>query len=181
MEHGISERRACQLVGMYRSTVRYKIRRPDDTELSEKIKKIAFEKKRYGYRRIYILLRREGLKTNHKRVFRLYRILGLKVLKRGSRKRALGIRAVIGKPERMNQRWSLDFVSDALADGRKVRMMTVIDEYTRVCLGIVIDISLSGVRVSRELDRLIDEYGQPETILSDNGTTMGPNLQAMRY
>jgi putative transposase len=82
----------------------------------------------------------------------------------------LGLRAVISKPIRANQRWSLDFVSDALADGRKIRLLTVIDEYTRVCLGIAVDTSLSGARVSRELDKLIEEYGKPETILSDNGT-----------
>ena len=170
MAHGISERKAYQLVGMYRSTIRYKIRRHENIELNEQIKKIAFEKKRYGYRRIHILLKREGVKINHKKVFRLYRILGLKVLKRGNRKRALGVRMVARKAERMNQRWSLDFVSDAIADGRKIRMLAVIDEYSRMCLGIIVDTSLNGARVSRELDKLIDEYGKPEMILSDNGT-----------
>jgi putative transposase len=169
-EHGVSERRACELVGIGRATVRYKSKKLDDANVSEKIKKIAFERKRFGYRRIHVILKREGWKINHKRVFRLYKILGLKVLKRGGRKRALGMRAVTAKPSRMNQRWSLDFVSDAIADGRRIRMMTVVDEYTRVCLGIVVDTSLSGARVSRELDRIIDEHGKPETILSDNGT-----------
>jgi len=170
MQHGISERRACQLVGVQRSTIRYKVQRLDDCKVNERIRKIAFERKRYGYRRIHLMLKREGLKINHKKVFRLYQRLGLKVRKRGSRKRALGIRTTSAKPMRMNQRWSLDFVSDALANGRRIRMMTVVDDYTRMCLGIVVDISLSGARVSRELDRLIEEYGKPEAIQSDNGT-----------
>lgn len=170
MEHGISERRACQLVGVNRSTTRYRAQKLDDSELNEKIRKIALERRRFGYRRIHMMLKREGLKINHKRIFRIYRALGLKVLKRGGRKRALGMRVITPKPIRVNQRWSLDFVSDALANGRRIRMMTVVDGYTRVCLGIIVDSSLSGTRVSRELDKLIDEYGKPETILSDNGT-----------
>lgn len=169
-EHGISERRACQLVGVNRSTVRYKGQRVDDCKLSESIRKIALEKKRFGYRRIHMLLKREGLKINHKKVFRLYQKLGLKVLKRGGRKRALGIRAPTLKAQRMNQRWSLDFVSDALATGRRIRLLTVVDDYSRLCLGIIVDTSLSGWRVSRELNKLIEMYGKPETIISDNGT-----------
>lgn len=175
MEHGISERKACQLVGVNRSTVRYKVQKHDDSELNEKIRKIAYERKRFGYRRIHMLLKREGLKINHKKVYRLYRNMGLKVMKRGGRKRALGIRAITSKPSRINQRWSIDFVSDALATGRRIRMMTVVDEHTRICLGIVVDTSLSGIRVSRELDKLIEEYGKPETILSDNGTEFTSN------
>lgn len=171
MEHGISERRACQLVGVDRSTVRYKNRRADESLLKEKIRRIALEKRRFGYRRIHMLLKRSGEHINHKKVFRIYQSLGLKVVKRGGRKRAIGARRPITlKPLRSLHRWSLDFVSDALANGRKIRMLTVVDDYTRVCLGIVVDTSLSGQRVGRELDRLIEDYGKPETILSDNGT-----------
>lgn len=170
MAHGISERRACQLTGVNRATVRYKSQRPDDQELSGKIQKIAFEKRRFGYRRIHMVLKREGLKINHKKIFRLYQRLGLKVRKRGGRKRALGMRVARQRPTKVNQRWSLDFVSDSLANGRRIRMMTVVDDYTRLCLGIVVDSSLSGVRVGRELNKIIDSYGKPETILSDNGT-----------
>jgi putative transposase len=148
IEHGVSERRACELVGANRSTICYKVHRVGDCELNEKIRKMAFERKRFGYRRIHMLLKREGCKINHKKVFRLYRAMGLKVLRRGGRKRALGIRAIISKPLRINQRWSLDFVSDALANGRRIRMMTVVDDYSRVCLGIVVDTSLRGIRVS---------------------------------
>lgn len=169
-EHGISERRACQLVGVDRATVRYKNRRKDEGVLKEKIRHIALEKRRFGYRRIHMLLKRSGEHVNHKKVFRIYQSLGLKVMKRGGRKRALGTRPITLKPLRSLHRWSLDFVSDALANGRKIRMLTVVDDYTRICLGIVVDTSLSGQRVSRELDRIMEEYGKPETILSDNGT-----------
>jgi len=175
VKHGISERKACKLVGVNRSTIRYKIQKANDSELNEKIRKIAFEKRRFGYRRIHMLLKREGQKINHKKVYRLYKALGLKVVKRGGRKRALGVREIALKAQRTNQRWSLDFVSDALANGRRIRMMTIVDDYTRLCLGIVVDTSLNGVRVSRELDKLIEEYGKPETILSDNRTEFTSN------
>lgn len=165
MGHGISERRACWLAGVNRSTVRYKSHRTDNSELHGKIRKIAFEKRRFGYRRIHILLKREGLKINHKKIFRLYQNLGLKVRKREGRKRALGIRLVREKATKLNERWALDFVSDTLENGRRIRMMAVVDEYTRLCLGIIVDSSLGGARVSRELDKLIEQYGKPETIL----------------
>jgi len=169
-EHGISERRACKLAGVNRSTVRYKVLEDTDKELQKSIKEIALEKRRFGYRRIHMVLKRKGEKVNHKKVFRIYQQLGLKVLKRGSRKRALGIRLTKAKIEKINQRWSLDFVSDALVTGRKIRLLTVIDDYSRRCLGIIVDTSLSGSRVCRELDKMIEKYGKPEGILSDNGT-----------
>lgn len=174
-EHRISQRRACQLVGVHRSIVRYKSRKQADAKLMERIKQIAYEKKRFGYRRIHTLLKREGMKVNHKKVFRLYKLSGLKVLKRGGRKRALGIRAVSLTLNEMNERWSLDFVHDALYNGRRIRLMTVVDDYTRECLKIVVDTSLSGIRVKRELEQLIEERGKPKSILSDNGTEFTSN------
>jgi putative transposase len=170
MKYGISERRACWLAGVNRSTVRYRSHRPDDSELYGKIRKIAFERRRFGYRRIHTILKREGLKINHKKIFRLYQNLGLKVRKRGGRKRALGVRLARGRATKVNEKWALDFVSDTLENGRRIRMMTVVDEYTRLCLGIIVDSSLGGARVGRELDKLIEQYGKPETIVSDNGT-----------
>ncbi len=169
-EHGISERRACRLAGVNRSTVRYEAISSNDEELERKIKLIAFEKRRYGYRRIHMLLKRKGEKVNHKKVFRIYKNLGLKVLKRGGRKRAIGVRVCKERAKQLNQRWALDFVSDSLACGRKIRLLTVIDEYSRKCLGVIVDTSLSGSRVARELDKIIKENGKPETIISDNGT-----------
>ncbi len=125
--HRLSERRACLLVGGTRS-VRYRSTKKDETSLRERIRKLAFEKRRFGYRRIHILLKREGVTVNHKKVWRLYREEGLKVRKRGGRKRSLGIRGAITVPKGPNEKWSLDFVHDALADGRKIRLLTIIDE-----------------------------------------------------
>jgi len=149
--------------------------RNTDAALQKSIKEIALANRRYGYRRIHMLLRRKGEKINHKKVFRIYQDLGLKVLKRGGRKRALGMRRTREKASRVNQRWALDFVSDSLATGRKMRLLTVIDEYSRKCLGIIVDTSLSGLRVTRELDALIEENGKPEGMLSDNGTEFTSN------
>lgn len=170
MKHGISERRACWLVGANRSMLRYESKRANEDILAEEIRKIAFEKRRFGYRRIHMILKRKGRRINHKKVFRIYQELGLKVKKRGGRKRALGLRIIKSISQGINQKWSLDFVSDSLNDGRKIRMLTVVDDFTRVCLGIIVDTSLSGYRVGRELDKLIMLYGKPKVIVSDNGT-----------
>lgn len=174
-EHKLSERRACQLVGGYRSLVRYRLRKASDNKLVEKIKAIAFEKRRFGYRRIHMMLKREGITVNHKKVYRLYSACGLKVRKRAGRKRALGIRGNCLKATRPNQRWSLDFVYDALANGRKIRLLTIIDEYTRECLRIEVDTSLNGRRVKQALEELIASRGKPEMIQSDNGTEFTSN------
>ena len=117
--HGYSQRRACQLVGAERATIRYVSQKPEEGLLRERITTFAHTKRRYGYRRIHMLLKREGITINHKKLFRMYKELGLKVLKRGGRKRALGQRVVPMPVVRMNQEWSLDFVHDALADGRR--------------------------------------------------------------
>jgi putative transposase len=170
MGHGISERRACKLAGANRAMVRYKSKKINEDDFVQKIRKIAFEKRRFGYRRIHMMLKREGQKINHKKVFRIYQQLGLKVKKRGIRKRALGIREIRPPLKGINQRWSLDFVSDSLDSGKRIRMLTILDDFTKVCVGIIVDTSLSGSRVARELDKIIATYGKPETILSDNGT-----------
>lgn len=147
----------------------------DECELKSKIRSIAFEKRRFGYRRVHLILQREGLKINHKKVWRLYKEEGLKVRKRNGRKKALGIRGTAFKAQKPNEKWSLDFVHDALADGRKIRLLTIIDEFTRECLKIVVDTSLSGKRVCRELDYLIEQRGKPKLIVSDNGTEFTSN------
>jgi putative transposase len=157
-------------VGAERATIRYGSHKPDEELLREKITSLAQEKRRYGYRRIHILLKRDGRQINHKKVYRIYRELGLKVLKRGGRKRALGQRVVPMPLVRMNQEWSLDFVHDALADGRRIRMLTVVDDFTRESIKITVDSSLSGRRVCEELDQVLEARGKPDRILSDNGT-----------
>lgn len=133
---------------------------------------LASERRRFGYRRLGILLEREGLYANHKKVFRIYREEGLAVCRRRGRKRAVGTRRPILLPAGANHRWSLDFVSDALSDGRRFRTLCVVDDFTREALAVVVDTSLSGVRVSRELDRLIEQRGEPRMIVSDNGTEL---------
>lgn len=168
--HGVSQRQACKVLSVDRSTVRYQSKRGDDAEQRRAIKRIAREGKRFGYRRILVMLEREKIFMNHKKLRRIYREAGLQVRKRGGRKRALGTRRPMIVPEAANQRWSLDFVSDALTDGRRFRIFAVVDDHTRECLALVADTSLSGLRVSRELDRIITERGAPRTIVSDNGT-----------
>ena len=174
-QHRMSERRACKAIGVCRMTVRYESSRIDDHDLRERMKVLAHERRRFGYRRIHVLLRREGHLVNHKRLFRLYREEKLTVRKRGGRKRAIGTRAPMLVPMTANDRWSLDFVSDQLTDGRRFRILTVVDDCTRECLALVADTSLSGLRVARELDRIIEERGKPRMIVSDNGSEFTSN------
>ena len=134
------------------------------------MKKIASERRRFGYRRIHIMLERQGIVMNMKKLRRLYREEKLQVRRRGGRKRALGTRRPMLVPDRINSRWSLDFVSDAFTDGRRFRVLAVVDDYSRECLALVADTSLSGIRVVRELDALMARRGRPEIIVSDNGT-----------
>ena len=173
--HGMSERRACKAIGCCRMTVRYQSTRPDDRDVRERMVALARERRRFGYRRLHVLLRREGYEINHKKLFRLYREEKLTVRRRGGRKRAIGTRAPMLLPLGPNERWSLDFVSDQFTDGRRFRILTVVDDCTRECLALLADTSLSGVRVARELDRLIGERGKPKMIVSDNGTEFTSN------
>jgi putative transposase len=167
-----SQRRACELVGLAPKTYRYRTRRPDDAGLRRRLRELAAERRRFGYRRLLILLRRDGFVVNHKRLFRLYREERLTVRKRGGRKRALGTRAPMTIPQGPNQRWSLDFAADVLSDGRRFRVLVVVDDFSRECLALVADSSLSGRRVTRELDRIAELRGLPLMIVSDNGTEL---------
>jgi putative transposase len=156
--------------------VRYQGVRPDNVALRERLKALAQERRRFGYRRLHVLLRREGHAVNKKRVQRLYREERLTVRRRGGRKRALGTRRPMVTPQAPDQRWSLDFVSDQLTDGRRFRILAVVDDCTRECLALVADTSISGRRVARELDDIIRRRGQrPDTIVSDNGTELTSN------
>ena len=167
--YAVSERRACGLAGIGRSSARYRGRPRDDAALRERLRALAAERPRFGYRRLHILLRREGARVNHKRVYRLYRAEGLAVRRR-RRKRVARARAEMPAATAPNQRWCLDFVSDALAGGRKFRLLPVLDIFTRESLAIEVDTSLPGARVARVLDRLIEERGAaPGEIVMDNG------------
>lgn len=174
-EKGYSQRRACGLVGIDPRVYRYRSTRPDDEELRKRLKELASQRRRFGYRRLHILLKREGVELNWKKLYRLYREERLTVRKRGGRKRALGTRAPMAIPQDPNQRWSLDFVSDTLVDGRRFRILCVIDDFSRECLATVVDNSISGLRVARELDAIAERRGYPLMVVSDNGTELTAN------
>jgi putative transposase len=174
-DHGLSERRACFLVGADRKTVRYRSRRPDDTALRARLRELAGERRRFGYRRLHVLLLNEGHRLNHKKTQRLYREERLTVRRRKGRRKAVGVRAPPPAVALPNQRWSLDFVHDQFANGRRFRVLNVIDEVTRECLAAVPDTSISGKRVVRELETLVARRGAPKMIVSDNGTEFTSN------
>ena len=174
-EKSYSQRRACGLVGLDPKTYRYASTRPDDGELRIRLKELASQRRRFGYRRLGLLLGRQGVRINHKKLYRLYKEERLSVRKRGGRKRALGTRAPMTIPQDANLRWSLDFVMDTLVSGRRFRILTLVDDFTRECLGLVADTSLTGPRVTRELDRIIELRGSPRMIISDNGTEFTSN------
>jgi putative transposase len=173
--HNLSERQACRVVGVDRSSVRYRSTKPDDGVLRGRLKALAEVRRRFGYRRLHVLLRREGHAVNRKRVQRIYREEKLTVRRHGGRKRAIGTRAPLDVVPRPNERWSLDFVSDQFLDGRRFRILVVIDDGTRECLALIADTSLPGARVARELDAVISWRGKPTTIVSDNGTELTSN------
>jgi putative transposase len=171
----MSERRACTVIAADRKMIRYRSRQPADTELRGRLRALANERRRFGYRRLFILLRREGEASGINRIYRLYREEGLMVRKRKGRRKALGTRAPILVEARPNARWSLDFVHDQLANGRRFRILNVVDDVTRECLGAVPDVSISGTRVARELSTIVASRGKPAMIVSDNGTELTSN------
>lgn len=171
----MSERRACSLIGADRSSVRYLHRRTTDAELRDELRKAAEKHRRFGYRRLHVILRRDGHVLNRKRTQRLYREEGLSVRRRRSRKRAIGTRAPLVTEALANARWSVDFVQDQFADGRRFRILNVIDDVTKESLAAVVDTSISGHRVARELTALIERRGKPGVIVSDNGTEFTSN------
>jgi putative transposase len=164
----ISERNACRYAGFARSTVRYRGVRPPCIELRARLHTLAILRPRWGYRRLYRLLRREGQLVNRKLVQRVYREEGLHVRRR-HRKRIAVPRTPMPIPTHANERWSMDFVSDAIADGRKFRALTIVDDVTRESPAIEVDTSLPGERVVRVLDGLGATRGYPKAIVCDNG------------
>ena len=167
--HPISQRRACVLIGVDPKTVRRE-RPPDNPEIREEMHKIAEKRRRFGYRRVGIMLERKGMIMNEKKLYRIYREEGLSVRRRRGRKRARGSRTPMPVPLRPNQRWSLDFLSDTFGACRKFRILAVNDDCCRENLALIADTSISGARVARELDALVRIYGKPACIVSDNGT-----------
>jgi putative transposase len=168
--YGLSERRACRLVEIGRSTLRYRPRGGVDTGLlRQRLRELAAERPRFGYRRLHVLRQREGVVVNHKRIARLYREEGLTVRRRRRKRVACSSRGRAAVPGRPNQQWGVDFVSDILAWGRRIRLFTVVDVFTREALAIEVDTSLPGGRVVQVLERLVTERGGPDEIVLDNG------------
>jgi len=166
----MSERRVCSVIDADREMNRCGSRRLPETELRERLRSLANERRRFGYRRLFIMLRREGEPSGINRIYRLYREEGLGVRKRKGRKRAIGIRAPLLVEAKANARWSLDFVHDQMAHGRRFRILNIVDDVTHECLAAIPDTSISGRRMTRELTALIEQRGRPGMIVSDNGT-----------
>ena len=173
--HGLSERRACRIVGADRKMIRYRSQRAPDTAPRGRLRELANERRRFGYRRLFVLLRREGEPSGIDRIYRLYREEGLTVRKRRARRKAVGTRTPILVEARPDARWSLDFVHDRFANGQRFRILDVVDDVTRECLVAIPDTSISGHRVVRELTALIERRGKPGMIVSDDGTELTSN------
>lgn len=167
---GLSERRACRLVGMARTSCRYEPQRQGQEEkLKARLHTLAGERRRFGYRRLTVLLRREGWTVNHKRVYRIYCAEGLAVRRRKRKRIGAVERQPLTIPTRRNERWSMDFVSDALTDGRRFRSLNIVDDYNRECLAAEVDTSIPGARVVRVLEQLGERRGLPQVLVTDNG------------
>jgi len=167
--HQLGVTRACGLIGISRSLYRYEAKRPDDGELKQRLSELAEQKRRYGYRRLHVLLCREGWSINRKRTYRIYHEAGLMVRRR-KRKRIAGVERQVKVPAiGPNQSWSMDFVSDGLVDGRRLRCLNIVDDFTKECLAIEVDTSLPGHRVVAVLERLAELRGLPQSVTVDNG------------
>jgi putative transposase len=168
-EMGLSERRACRIVGLARSVQQYRPMLKNDAAAIKRMKELASENRRYGYLRLHAMLRREGLVVNPKHTYRLYTEQGLQVRTKKRRKLPRRDRVAPQVPERAMQRWSMDFVGDQLADCRRFRVLNIVDDHSRFCPGQIVDVSIPGARVARFLDDLALRFGLPEEIVLDNG------------
>ena len=168
-ELGLSERRSCRIVGLARSVKQYRPKPRNDGTVIERMKALASEHRRYGYLRLHAMLRREGLVTNRKRTYRLYVEQGLQMRTKKRRKLPRCDRIPAQTPDGPMQRWSMDFISDQLADYRRFRVLNIVDDHSRFCPGQIVDVSIPGVRIARFLDDLALRVGLPEEIVLDNG------------
>jgi len=180
-QHHFSQRRACRVARAARATVRYQARRPAQEPLRARLRELAAARPRFGYRRLTVLVRREQGAVNHKRVYRLYRLEGLAVRRRGRKRVARASRAMPAASQ-PGQQWAMDFMQDSLASGRPFRTLNIVDLTTRECLAIEVDTSLPGARVVRVLAQLCEVRGRPTTITMDNGPEFaGLALDAWAY
>jgi putative transposase len=168
-KHGLSERRTCRLLGFWRGTMRYQSQRRVASELLEDLRQVAMERPRFGYRRLHVMLRRKGWSVNKKFVLRLVRENGWLVRRRQRKKLAAVPRVAVPQPTRPNEAWAMDFVFDGTAGGRSFRTLNVIDRFTRECLLIEVDTSITGQRVVAVLALLVAMRGKPQSIRIDNG------------
>lgn len=167
---GVSERRACRQLGFWRSTHRHHSpREGKDEVVRSRLRALAGERPRFGYRRLHVLLGREGLRVNHKRVYRIYRAEGLAVRRKARTKLAAGERLQKPLVSAANQRWSMDFMSDQLASGQRFRVLNVVDDFTRECLVMHAGTSITGADVARLLTQVLTKRAQPAMIVTDNG------------
>jgi putative transposase len=170
------------LIGIQRSTYRYPVKLRNDEPLRQRLRELAQKRRRWGCPHLHEALRRQGLVINHKRTERIYREESLSIRRRKRKKTTSELRIKIPDPVRPNQHWAMDFMSDALFNGRKIRLLTLIDEYTRECLAIEVDTSINGVRVTNVLTRIAMIHGLPEVIKVDNGPEfIGKALDAWAY
>ena len=167
--HDASERRACQIIGLSRSVKRYECKRPDDGPIVEALTELAERHPRFGFRKLFVLLRKAGRPWNHKRVWRVYCDMKLNIRRRFKRRYKSETPETLVQPIRPNQGWSADFMSDALLDGRCFRTFNVIDDYNREALAVEIDISLTAARITRVMDQILLIRGAPERIRVDHG------------
>ena len=166
---GVSQRRSCKVLEAVRSTMQYRSRRGDDSALRAQLIELAAQRRRFGYRRLTVLLRRGGTLVNHKKVYRLYRQEQLTVRRRRRKKLAAGTRIILAPPTGPNQRWSMDFMGDSLATGRTFRILNIVDDYSREAIATEVDTSLPGLRVVRVLERIAETRRLPAMIVCDNG------------
>jgi putative transposase len=166
---GLSERKACLLVNISSSVYRYRPKADNDDKLRQRLRELAAQRKRFGSPRLHIMLKRESLVINHKRTERIYREEGLALRRKRRRKGAAGSRVVMPLPQRPNERWSMDFVTDSIVTGRRFRALAIVDDYSRECPAIEVDTSIGGRRVVGVLEKLAESRGLPEAITMDNG------------
>jgi len=181
-EFDLSLRRACRVLGFNRSSWHYQSRRVEPKGLVARLRALASKRPRWGYRMLHLMLRREGHAVNHKRVYRLYKMEGLAVRQKLRKRMAAIARTVLPAPSAPNERWSMDFVSDVTATGRRFRIFAVVDDFTREVLTLVVDTSIGGLRVCRELALIAAVRGLPQLIVMDNGPEFtGKALDAWAY
>jgi len=164
----MSQRRACGLIQISRKAMSYQSKRPTDWQLRKRLKELGEQYPRYGYLLLHAMLKAEGLVVNKKKTYRIYKELGMQVRTK-KRKKLVRPRVPMLLPTRMNERWSMDFVSDQLSNGRRIRVLNIVDDFSRICVGQIVDFSISGARLVHYLDQLKSERGLPTTLVLDNG------------